>query len=256
MSSYRKRPWESDSDAADDAGDDDDSDHDNDPDDEGDSDNDDDPDDPDDSDDVDDDDDDPSGPFFKLMLELLLLRTLNARIFCLLMYHLGNMGVESMRQYGRKPGLPSGHYQRYLRRKLGVVFSDKGRSYKLIVPGKAKYTGSKVSLEMPVSAVWEEIDADLRADTGSRLNLEEVKESRQLPPTYFTNPVVQQYGSEEPVYPVSVFIDGLPYSQTDSVIAIWMINIINKKKVFGWGAPQEVFVCMRLSWLVQFLRCI
>ena len=61
------------------------------------------------------------------------------------------------------------------------------------------------------------------ADAGRDAQLEmlrSMKIEKELPPCYYTNPLVLKYAHED-VWPWSVFIDGVVYSNTDSVVGVW-----------------------------------
>ncbi len=53
-------------------------------------------------------------------------------------------------------------------------------------------------------------------------------EARELPASYYASPVVQ--GSTELVVPISLFVDGVPYSNSDSIIGWWAINEISGER--------------------------
>ena len=69
-------------------------------------------------------DEDPALSFVRVMIDLLIGRSLNARQFCLLMYYAGKAGIPSASKHGLKPGSPSGHYQRHVRTSVGCEFND------------------------------------------------------------------------------------------------------------------------------------
>ena len=88
---------------------------------------------------VDSDEDADEGPaslYITFMIDLLICRTLNARQFCVAMFYAGQAGLTVAVQYGLKPGASSGHYQRHVRRSVGVVFGKDCPLYTLDVPGR------------------------------------------------------------------------------------------------------------------------
>ena len=186
-------------------------------------------------------DDDPSEVFIRGMLDLLLCRTLNARQFCILMYKAGKAGLAETVQYGLPPGRPSGHYNRKVKRKFKVIFRDT-RTYRLKIPGRDKNVVGRVSRDFIVAPVWDQLDEDFRRDRGSKLVLEEFIADGNVPPIYDSHPVVLAHQHEAPVYPLSLFVDGVPYSHNDGVIGWWLINHVNKKRYFI-GALRKKVVC-------------
>ena len=50
-----------------------------------------------------------------------------------------------------------------------------------------------------------------------------------LPRSYYEDPIVQgALGTD--VYPFGLYIDGVPYTNTDSVIGVWCINILSNQR--------------------------
>ena len=62
----------------------------------------------------------------------------------------------------------------------------------------------------------------------------------ELPPAYFSHPVVSE--SDSLVAPYSVFIDGLPYSVRDSMIVYWITNEVTKQRHL-WAAVRKSIIC-------------
>ena len=183
----------------------------------------------------------PETMLLRTLLDLLFLRVLNARQFCVVLYWCGRCGLAALAQFGKPPGAESHHYQRHLESKLGVVFNDRGRFYNLNVPGKLKQTGGRHVNDMTMSAVWEEIDTDMRADPSSRMRVEEYLNDDLAPPSHPTHPVVLRHAPYL-VALYDLFIDGVPYSLTDSVIGIWII-IAHTGKRHLVGAIRKKLIC-------------
>ena len=183
----------------------------------------------------------PETMLLRTLMDLLFLRVLNARQFCVVLYWCGRCGLAALAQFGRAPGAKSHHYQRHLESKLGVVFNDRGRFYNLKAPGKLKQTGGRHVNDMTMSAVWEEIDTDMRADPSSRMRVEEYLNDDLAPPSNPTHPVVLRHAPYL-VALYDLFIDGVPYSLTDSVIGIWII-IAHTGKRHLVGAIRKKLIC-------------
>ena len=149
---------------------------------------------------------------------------LSAHSFCTLCYwaHKANMPGR-VEAYAKRPGAPSGHYQRHLNKTLGF---DERRStnYKLGVVGHRRHDLDRCRFDMPVQLPYECLERELEQDPSITVRLHEAIVSRALPPTYYDNPVVQSTSDE--VLPTALFIDGVPYSQTDSAVGVWLINLV------------------------------
>lgn len=71
----------------------------------------------------------------------------------------------------------------------------------------------------------------MSADAVARVRLAEAADSGDLPKAYFEHPMVRARASTEPpLLPIALFIDGVPYSQTDSVVGFWIVNLISGRR--------------------------
>ena len=46
-----------------------------------------------------------------------------------------------------------------------------------------------------------------------------------LPPSYFDSEVITEAPPGTPVYPVAIYVDGVGYSETDTVVGFWIVDI-------------------------------
>ena len=196
-----------------------------------------------------------AGAFIQHMIMLYLRRTLTAVQFCEAMCYAGLAGIPSASKYGHRPGAPSGHYQRHLSKVL-PEFSDVAELYTLRVPGSSTSALGRAKLDFVAMVPHEVIDKDLRADPASVLKVREAIDENVLPPSYDDHHVVLRHRAATPVLPVSLYIDGVPYSLTDSVIGLWFVSeltgrryliaALRKKRVCacgcrGWCSYQAIF---------------
>ena len=192
------------------------------------------------------------------MLELLFTRTLNATQFCHQMHRAHAAGIAEAKQYGLAPGAPSGHYQRKLERVLGKYNDD---MYELSVPGHDKNTLGRCMHKTLAFAAYEQIAEDMAQPTYHTRLLEVIPD---LPRVYHEHPVVQ--GTNGTVAPFALYIDGLPYTKTDSVIGYWLVDVttgqrylflIYRKKLMcdcgcrGWCSHYAILRYIR--WLLEVL---
>ena len=171
---------------------------------------------------------DPQREFVNFLVLLLLTRTLNAREFCTIMWWASRCGLAAASTYGFRPGAPSGHFQRHCKTVVEPLHSTVCL-YEVETPGSSSSKLSRGKVNVPIVPAHEAIDADLRADAGSALKLEEACAGNAVPPAYFTDPVVQARGAGK-VWPLGLFIDGVQYSLVDTVIGFWFVCLITGKR--------------------------
>ena len=123
--------------------------------------------------------------------------------------------------------------------------------------GRAEYL-------LPMEPLHEVVQDELAEDPSVLVRLDESLESDRLPRCYHENPVVAEArrNGEEPPNPIGIYMDGLPYSLTDSVLGVWaimlmtgarrLVAVVRKKLVCqcgcrGWCTYWSLLWCLRWS---------
>ena len=180
------------------------------------------------------------------MLSLLMGRTLNSQQFCVAMWWAGKGGLREAIPYGFRPGAPSGHYSRHLDPLLGFKQHNKSL-YEIDVPGHSKADLSRTQLTMPVAPVHE-VMGQAFEEVGFRTRLREAVASKALPPCYFQHPTVRA-NPDELVAPASIYLDFVPYSQTDSLLCIWLVSVFTEQRfLFAVLRKRSICQCGCKGW--------
>ena len=184
------------------------------------------------------------------MVGLYLCRTLSARDFCVSMFLAGNSGIEEAKPLGFRPDAPTGHYQRHLQ----TVFpwlQAMDDLYTFSIPTYSKDDLARSTYTFPMLPAHEALERELEQDPTVMEKLHKMIEARDLPDGYFTNPIVQN--SATPVVPLSLFIDGAPYSQSDSVVGYWLTNeVTNQRHLLGVWRKKLSCLCGCRNWCSHF----
>ena len=114
--------------------------------------------------DVDDDATTPGQDLVDLLIELLAVRTLSCRLFCLICFLAGQAGIAEARRYG-KVGLQSGKYSEFLKRHLPFM-GGKQNQYLVEVPSYLPHLALRAKIKVPVAVPHEEIHDFLQRDIG------------------------------------------------------------------------------------------
>ena len=207
----------------------------------------------------------PVDELITFLIELVLVRALNARQFCVIMYWIGRCGVEKCKKFGLQPGRQSGKYNRKVKRAVGLG-GAKGSYYVLPTPFHSKQSMLRGIRPLPVAVPHEQIMEDIAHDTLSKLN--ESVENGTLPKCYYENPIVKANPFER-ILPLVLYLDGLPYSQLDSVIGFWLCNYITGKRYLigvlrkrclckcgcrGWCSLAPIFAFLAWSLIAMSLK--
>ena len=200
----------------------------------------------------------PINMFMEFCQLLLLLRTLTAKDYCILMYLAGKMGIAAARKHGLKPGSPSGHFNRKVEKVLG--FYTDTDMYVVSMPGRTSKAVTRTVTSCPTFIPHELVEDECKDNDVFFDTLEVMVDNMDLPPAYYSHPVV--LASTGPVCPLAIFIDAVPYSHTDSIVGWWVVNLVtNKRHLFctlrkkacckcgcrGWCTFHVIFTFLRWS---------
>jgi hypothetical protein len=183
-------------------------------------------------------------------------RTLTSKHFCNIMFLAAGAGIHEAKQYGLKPSSSSGHFNR----KVGATVEGveaKLSLYTLDLPGHDKNSMTRVKHSFDVMPAHEQINEDLSENAQ---NAELIDWIRTAPPSYTDHPVVRETPDGSPdglVQPGALYLDGVPYANNDTIIGVWIENMINQKRylvvalrkklsadaVAGAGARSTIYSC-------------
>lgn len=167
----------------------------------------------------------PQEDLIEYILHLNTSRVLSDSQTCIMMYHMYRSGVTDAKPFMLQPGASSGHYGRKLKKAKGTTSSSEDL-YSIAVPSQSKHSLSRCVRNTYALACHEELAKQLDDPSARHALTEKIREGN-MPPAYFAHPVVQGASDGEPVFPIAVYIDGVPYSITDSVVGIWLHNLIS-----------------------------
>ena len=176
--------------------------------------------------------------FMRLMLSLVLSRSINNRQFCELCYFAGKAGIAEAVRYGVRPGCSSGNYSRHLDPILGFERGNRAL-YDMDIPGHNKQSLSRASLSLPTLPPHESFSSDITEDATYSVKLAEML-SAGMPPAYTEHPVVRSARDDELVAPLALYADAVPYSQTDSVLGFWLVNLVTQRRYLAVALRKRI----------------
>ena len=124
-------------------------------------------------------------------------------------------------------GKQTGKYARKVGRKGGRDL-DRKKLYMLGMPSYDKASIARSVRRLPVFAPHDLVE-DL-VDDKVVADLKDTILREGLPPNYLNHPVVQSH-PDELVLPLNLYLDGVPYSHTDSVLGVWLENVVDGRRV-------------------------
>lgn len=162
--------------------------------------------------------------FLEKLLGEYMHSVISAQTFCILCHWAWKAGMPGRAAaYAYPPGRESGHYQRHLTKQLGLGLKRK-KEYRLPIVGHRLHDADRTQFALPVKPGHELLNEELQTNPSVRLRLREAIEGGELAPCYWEHPVVK--ASNIDVLPAGIYMDAVPYTNSDSVVAVWLINLI------------------------------
>ena len=162
-----------------------------------------------------------------LLLEHYLHSRLSATQCVTLMHHLDKVGIKEAHPYSLDPNSSGGHHSRKLKSALGHDRSDD--LYEADLPGHSRHDLQRTSHKTSFLPLHEQL-ADHLGQHPEEFELvkQRIKDG-DTPPCFKEHEVVVSNPSEV-IVPIALFIDAVPYSETDSVMGCWGMCLLSGRR--------------------------
>ena len=196
----------------------------------------------------------PGEDFENFLVDLFIHSAISANIFSQIMWFASEAGIKEAAKYGMKPGQHTSNYSKKIKTALG--WYDRADFYHLDLPGHSKHDLERSTQKCLVIPGFEQMQEDLEnSATDRELWRERLRSPGGLPPSYYSHPVVQGAGGEL-VWPIAIYLDGVPYSLTDSVIGFWVHNLISGMRyLIGIIRKRNICQCGCRGWCTIWSNC-
>ena len=177
-----------------------------------------------------DDDDDLTPPeaaerLFEYLEDSFLSGESSAKTVAVLAYFAHKAGVQgSIAKLAMAPGAVDSSYHRKVAKAVGLDDADE-RLHVIKVPGYRRSDRSRCVLDLAVVPPHERFADEVVADPGLLGEVERAVADDEWSQVYADHPVVQTPGPT--VLPGALYVDGVPYSNTDGVIGFWLYNLVS-----------------------------
>ena len=142
--------------------------------------------------------------------------------------------IKNIEQFGKPQNLPTGHDSRHLKKVL-PIFKEACEPYWVELPVNVKEEVGRSTKQFPMLFAHEELEEKMKDIEGWEADLEEKINEGQFPKAFLEHLVVTQLKEEnnkQSILPLSMFIDGVPYSNVDEIEGIWIINMLTERMHF------------------------
>ena len=153
---------------------------------------------------------------------------------------------------------PSGHYQRHLTAVL-ILDVPLERAYTMQVPARQMDTIERTAFEIPVMPFHGTLAEELQTNPGLSFQLPESLENDEWTAQYHEHPIVCGATTGEQVWPLALYVDGVPFQKQDGLIAFYGYNLVSIQRhlLLVWRR-SDMCSCGCLGWcsLHVIMRCL
>ena len=119
---------------------------------------------------------------------------------------------------------PDGHYNRHFKTVLKLDEEVSG-AYKLDVPCHDKFLLDRNVHKVPAWPAHESLSDELRDTPGLTSRLRMLTADKEWTDAYFNRPMVR-YNPGRNVWPLALYLDGVPFTKRDTAIGWWVYNLV------------------------------
>ena len=167
--------------------------------------------------------------FVDMLVHLYLSGSMAAKSLAILCHWAHHAGVGgSAASLAMPPGRQTGKYKKHVDSALGLDARD-AAFYEIDVPGHSKHDVGRIIHKMRAQPPHEVLHAEIVSNPELHERLSQATTEEVWAPVYHDHPVVAAAGANE-VFPVAVYLDGVPYTKQDSFLGVYCYNLVSGKR--------------------------
>lgn len=186
---------------------------------------------------------------FQMLVELKLRGYLSARQSCLIAHWATLAGAEGdVRKLAFAPNRQSGKYSAHFD---AVTRGDESPEdfYSLRLSKRSRVDANRWVTELPVRPPHEALQEELFKDDRPLEELNSALRADELPEAYKTHPVVLSAPPGSAVHPLCLYLDGVAYTRTDSILGIWChLLFSDRRHLLAVIRKSEMCACGCRGW--------
>jgi hypothetical protein len=184
-----------------------------------------------------------------LLANLKLKGKLSSRDVCIIAFLGKAAGLQgAATDFALRPSSSSGHFHRHFKKVLKLDAVVEG-DYTLPVPGQARFSIERSLHPIPVLVPHETLAAELAASPALVGRLQNSIREQEWSDAYYSHEVVRSANPGEVVWPISVYIDGVPFAKRDGLLGLWVYGMVSQERhLILTLRKSELCRCGCLSW--------
>jgi hypothetical protein len=164
------------------------------------------------------------------LINLKQIGRLSAKDVCMISYYGKLSGLTGpAAEFSFRPDAPTGHYNRHLNTvmRFNEVLSD---SYAMEVPAYNKYDLERTTICMPCLAPHESFADEVASKPGLVDRLRTGRANGEYADAFMQHEVVQNAPPGADVWPLCLYLDGIPMHKRDGVLAFYVYNMVSETR--------------------------
>lgn len=170
--------------------------------------------------------DDAPQKLFDMLSAMYYESKISAMNLCLLAYWATAAGAKGVEKLAVKPNCRVSSYQKHLDSTLGFNKEDQ-RLYSLPTAMHRKSDAARTWRDLLCIVPHEALEREMDENAALLEDLPRRVEEETWSEAYRNHPVVRAHEGPRPVVPVALYVDGVSYSNSDTVIAFWIYNLLS-----------------------------
>ena len=168
---------------------------------------------------------------YLILIELKVRGILSAKQCCELAYYASMAGaVGGCTELGLRPNRQTGAYSKHFDKVVPDSTSDMAAYYQVKVPTTARADSGRIHSTIPVQLPHEAFVNEFLESSVAIEATRQALSSNSLPPAYREHPVVQNKRPHEIVHPISLYLDGVAFTRTDTLLGIWAYHMLTNQR--------------------------
>jgi hypothetical protein len=160
------------------------------------------------------------------LIDLQSRGVLSARWVCTLVFFAKRAGAAGfVGKVAFNPNSNSGHFQRHLESVL-LHKQERRELYEFQLPGHTRYDKYRCEHTFHALPLHEQLASELAENPDMNQRFDELKANQEWPDQYYSHRLVRSYPGER-VWPLSLYLDGVAYSNIDNVLGITISNMVS-----------------------------
>ena len=164
--------------------------------------------------------------FTDMLIDLKNKSKISARDVCILCHFATLAGIQGpAKKFAKAPGHQVGKYSGHVDNATRLDHMNDDDLYRVEVPATDRVYLGRTTEVIPIFLAHEVLAQEINETPSIVAQVEEQRDSGQLPPHYYDHPVVLRH-PDRVVHPICLYLDGVPFTGKDGLMAVYVHHLL------------------------------